>query len=152
MDADSDGILDSAEGPSGMDVDLDGIDDAYDASVTGAADADGNGIVDDLLAVDADMDGTADADTDADSVPDYQDLDSDNDSLNDIIEAGLPDADRHGTCHGHPSGDLWPGAVGLSGLRCISCAQRHRFDERDARRRRKNNSRGRRSRGDDRRR
>ncbi|MGI9202487.1 MAG: OmpA family protein, partial [Woeseiaceae bacterium] len=92
-DTDNDGILDSAEGPSGADVDADGIDDAYDADVTGQADADGNGVVDDLLSVDADMNGVPDADTDNDGVPDFRDLDADNDGINDVIEAGLPDAD-----------------------------------------------------------
>ncbi len=96
IDADNDGILDSAEGPSGMDSDVDGIDDAYDADVTGQADADGNGIVDELLSVDADMNGIPDADTDNDGVPDFRDLDADNDSINDVIEAGLPDLDNDG--------------------------------------------------------
>ncbi len=96
LDADNDGILDSAEGPSGMDVDADGIDDAYDADITGQPDADGNGIVDDVLSVDADMDGIPDADTDNDGVPDYLDLDSDNDGISDVIEAGHPDIDGDG--------------------------------------------------------
>jgi outer membrane protein OmpA-like peptidoglycan-associated protein len=95
-DADNDGILDSAEGPTGNDADNDGIDDAYDPETTGELDADGNGIVDDLLAVDADANGIPDADTDNDGAPDYRDLDSDNDGINDVNEAGLVDADEDG--------------------------------------------------------
>jgi len=96
VDSDSDGILDSAEGPSGNDADSDGIDDAYDPDATGAADADGNGVIDDVLSVDSDNDGFPDADTDNDGTPDYSDLDSDNDGINDVVEAGQPDADNDG--------------------------------------------------------
>ena len=110
LDTDNDGILDSAEGPSGADIDMDGIDDAYDADVTGAADIDGNGVVDDLLAVDADMNGVPDADTDNDGTPDYRDLDSDNDAINDVVEAGLADLDGDGFA------DAGSGPVGVGGL------------------------------------
>jgi outer membrane protein OmpA-like peptidoglycan-associated protein len=110
LDADNDGILDAAEGPSGMDVDMDGIDDAYDASVTGEADVDGNGVVDDILSVDADMNGIPDADTDDDGTPDYRDLDADNDGINDVIEAGLADVDGDGQA------DAGSGPVGVGAL------------------------------------
>ncbi len=87
-DSDDDGILDGSEGPLAADVDADGIDDAYDADITGLPDIDGNGIVDDVALLDVD--------TDADGTPDYRDLDSDNDSLNDVAEAGQPDIDGDG--------------------------------------------------------
>ena len=87
-DSDDDGILDSAEGPLGADVDADGIDDAYDADVTGLPDIDMNGIVDDVSLLDVD--------TDSDGLPDYRDLDADNDSINDVTEAGLPDVEGDG--------------------------------------------------------
>ncbi len=88
IDSDNDGILDSSEGPLGADVDADGIDDAYDADVTGLPDIDGNGVVDDVLLLGVD--------TDDDGIPDYRDLDSDNDSINDVDEAGQPDVEGDG--------------------------------------------------------
>jgi hypothetical protein len=78
LDSDRDGISDAAEsGASGVDSDADGLDNAFDVDVTGGADADGNGIADNVRARDTDQDG----------VPDFRDLDSDNDSLSDVREA-----------------------------------------------------------------
>ncbi|MFJ5282784.1 tandem-95 repeat protein, partial [Pseudomonas sp. NPDC088429] len=82
LDADNDGITDNIEAqttagyiaPSGVDVDLDGLDDVYDAAVgdqTGAASIG-------LIPVDTDNDGTKD----------YIDSDSDNDGIGDIVERG----------------------------------------------------------------
>lgn len=84
VDSDRDGILDTIEGNvSGVDTDGDGIDDALDTSVTGGADANVDGI-DDAYEF---------PDTDRDGIPDFRDLDADNDGLADVVEAGLDDAD-----------------------------------------------------------
>ncbi len=84
VDSDRDGILDTVEGDaSGIDTDGDGIDDALDVDVTHGMDVNGDGI-DDAYAF---------PDTDADGIPDFRDLDSDNDGLADVVEAGLADDD-----------------------------------------------------------
>ena len=78
IDSDNDGITDNVEAqatrgykpPSGHDVDRDGLDDAYDANLGGAAASQG------LTPVDTDSDGTADV----------LDADSDNDGIADIAE------------------------------------------------------------------
>lgn len=86
-DSDGDGISDTVEaGLSGNDSDNDGIDDAIDPQFTGGTDADGDGIDDAYSLPDSDGDGT----------PDMSDLDSDNDTIFDVIEAGLPDVDQNG--------------------------------------------------------
>ncbi len=85
LDSDDDGITDNVEaqttagyiapsgtGPAMNDVDGDGLDDVYDASLTGAEGSLG------LTPVDTDSDGTAD----------YLDTDSDNDGLDDVVERG----------------------------------------------------------------
>ncbi len=91
LDSDSDGISDAAEsGAAGFDSDADGIDDAWDEDQTGGSDVDGNGI-DDAL---------AGRDTDGDGVPDFRDLDSDDDGLFDVAEAGLADNDQDGMADG----------------------------------------------------
>ncbi|WP_396633734.1 Ig-like domain-containing protein [Maribacter sp. R86514] len=76
IDSDNDGILDSIEAqvsnniifPSGIDVDQNGLDDGYESSP-------GNG------------EGLVPVDTDLDSVPDYLDVDSDNDGILDNLES-----------------------------------------------------------------
>ena len=106
-DTDNDGQPDFQD----LDADNDGINDIEEA---GIADVDNNGIVDDVnpdgtLNNDPDMDGLAGsldpdtggtpvvpADTDGDMTPDYQDLDSDNDGINDVIEGGNGPADTDG--------------------------------------------------------
>ena len=113
-DSDGDGIIDSQD----LDSDNDGIPDIIEA---GFNDEDGNGIVDsygdpdwdidnDGLANDADADpndpdetasvdfdtGSTVTDVDGDSIPNYLDLDSDNDGIPDIIEAGGVDTDGNG--------------------------------------------------------
>lgn len=75
IDSDNDGIPDNVEAqstaayiaPSNLDGNNNGLDDAYEA--------DGIGI------------GIIPEDTDADGTPDYSDIDSDNDTVNDAIEA-----------------------------------------------------------------
>ncbi len=87
VDSDNDGILDRVEtNLSNADSDGDGIDNAIDVTNTGGADANGDGIVDTYVV----------PDTDSDGLPDYRDLDADNDGIPDVTEAGLVDANRDG--------------------------------------------------------
>jgi len=105
-DTDGDGVIDTLD----LDADNDGILDIVEA---GGIDVDGNGLVDD--ASDTDRDGLADVvdvnptqadnptlleeglavtnlpviDTDGDGKRDFQDVDSDNDGLSDLLEGGL---------------------------------------------------------------
>lgn len=93
LDSDNDGINDVREG-GGSDADGNGFQD-------GAVDANGNGLVD---TVDPASGGTPLPlpDTDGDLARDYLDLDSDNDTLSDVIEnsvAGL-DANNDGVLDG----------------------------------------------------
>ena len=82
LDSDDDTIPDNVEAQTTLgyvyrsenDTDEDGLDDNYDSS---------GGVGTGIQPVDTDGDGT----------PDYLDLDSDNDSLFDIVEAGNPTAD-----------------------------------------------------------
>lgn len=85
-----------------LDSDNDGIKDLYESGLTGFTDANTDGVVD---GPDADGDGVQDSvdsndaafgspgvapkDTDGDTVPDYRDLDSDNDGIKDLTESGL---------------------------------------------------------------
>ncbi|MEM7246800.1 MAG: hypothetical protein AAF533_15720, partial [Acidobacteriota bacterium] len=80
VDSDNDGITDLAEGDTGLnDIDDNGIDDF--------------GMGEDTTTV---------PDTDMDGIPDYRDLDSDNDGINDVDEAGgaIMDADGDGESDG----------------------------------------------------
>jgi len=81
LDADNDGINDVIES-NGTDANGDGLAD-------GAADTNG---VPDTVAVG----GNTPPDTDGDNVADFRDLDSDNDGINDVVEAGLSDPDNDG--------------------------------------------------------
>ena len=88
-DSDGDGIVDLAEGVigageslviptlSGLDADEDGLDDVFDESVKGAT----------FMGVTAQGTNAALENTDNDAVPDYRDIDSDNDGILDNIEA-----------------------------------------------------------------
>jgi len=79
-DSDNDGLPDSLEGGlSGQDSDNDGIDDVFDIDNTGGIDANNDGIDDQVNAVDSDEDG----------LPDFRDLDSDNDGISDTAENNL---------------------------------------------------------------
>lgn len=105
-DSDNDGISDLAEGQtSGSDVDGDGIDDDFDVDETGGADVDGNGVDDAAMADDFDSDG----------VPNYLDLDSDNDSILDVVEGGLTDDDEDGLVDDGAITDTPPNTDGLDG-------------------------------------
>ncbi|MEM7209908.1 MAG: OmpA family protein [Pseudomonadota bacterium] len=88
IDSDNDGIPDTTEAqldPT-ADTDGDGINDAYDVDNTGGVDSNGDGIDDAVLPPDFDGDG----------VPDLLDLDSDNDGVLDVTEAGGTDIDGNG--------------------------------------------------------
>ena len=130
LDTDSDGIGDFND----ADSDNDGIPDLVEA---GGVDIDGNGIVDNLL--DSDGDGLVDLydttpfkyfseevttipnyDFDADSIVNRIDLDSDNDGIIDLIEAGDKDLDGNGMIDGFIDSDndgyhdAYDGASGIS--------------------------------------
>ncbi|MDY7395986.1 gliding motility-associated C-terminal domain-containing protein [Aureibaculum sp. 2210JD6-5] len=99
-DTDNDGIPNHLD----LDSDNDGITDVTEA---GGTDADGDGVIDGFT--DANNDGLDDAtalsplplpDTDGDTVPNYLDLDSDNDGITDVTEAGGTDADGDGIIDG----------------------------------------------------
>ena len=101
LDTDNDGIPDLIEGDTGCsDSDRDAICDG--------GDSDGDGIVDDIDEADGfgDDDYDAPPDTDGDGVPDFRDLDADNDAISDVAEggSGCTDADDNGVCDG-PDGD-----------------------------------------------
>lgn len=108
VDTDMDGIPDFRD----LDSDNDGIPDVIEA---GGTDANGDGIVDDACDSDGDLDltefvdttpanglqdcvepGLPARDTDRDMIPDYLDLDSDNDGMPDVFEAGGVDVDGDG--------------------------------------------------------
>jgi len=123
LDDDNDGVSDVQEFcnlgkgfsclPSGLDPsgdeDLDGIPNYKDAindyngSLQGCVDGNNDGICDII---------NASYDTDGDNIPDHLDLDSDNDGITDLDEAGhnQPDLDRNGVIDGAPS------AFGINGL------------------------------------
>ncbi|MEZ4772906.1 MAG: FG-GAP-like repeat-containing protein [Bacteroidia bacterium] len=126
-DRDSDGIPDAFD----LDSDNDGIPDLIEA---GGSDAEGNGLVDCFAITtdpasltDTDTDGWCDTydnaggaftsgtpmpypDTDNDGLEDYADLDSDDDGIPDLIEAGGFDADGDG----QPDNDLDQDRDGLA--------------------------------------
>lgn len=86
-DSDGDGVSDRAEGgASGDDSDGDGIDDVFDVDNVGGPDANGDGVAD----------STSARDSDGDHVPDFRDLDSDNDAIPDVVESGGHDEDEDG--------------------------------------------------------
>jgi gliding motility-associated-like protein len=89
VDSDTDGIEDALD----LDSDNDGIFDVVESGNL-VLDTSGNGRVDGMDTNDSDSDGHHDfaqspIDTDLDSVFDYLDLDSDNDGLFDLFEAGI---------------------------------------------------------------
>ena len=89
IDSDGDSIEDAID----LDSDNDGIFDVVESG-NSALDTSGNGRVDGMDTNDSDSDGHHDLaqspiDTDLDSIPDYLDLDSDNDGLFDLFEAGI---------------------------------------------------------------
>ncbi len=96
LDSDGDGIFDLIEGDT---VDAALVDTNNDGILDGTDDSDNDGIPDSgdsAVAGYGDTQALAPIDTDGDSIPDYNDLDSDNDSLSDVIEAGHQDLDEDG--------------------------------------------------------
>ncbi len=100
LDSDNDGIPDIIEAqstlgyaaPSGVDSDNDGLVNTYDTTPTGSADGTGSvGIT------------AVNTDSANDAIPDYLDLDSDNDGAFDINETGfeLPDGNNDGRTDGN---------------------------------------------------
>ncbi|WP_082930721.1 Ig-like domain-containing protein [Shewanella woodyi] len=79
-DSDNDGLSDTVENnypaPMNLDHDKDGIDNAWDVDITGGIDADNDGIDDQFIPLNSDLD----------SQPNHLDLDSDNDSISDTKE------------------------------------------------------------------
>ncbi len=96
LDSDNDGIPDVAEA-GGVDENGDGVIDGY-------TDADGDGLSDN---VDPTQGGTPlpVPDTDGDSNADYTDLDSDNDGIPDVTEAGGTDGNGDGVIDGYTDAD-----------------------------------------------
>lgn len=95
-DSDNDGLTDDAEvlifnsNPNTYDTDGDGVSDATEAAEgTNLADSDqdGDGIINEAEGAD---------DPDGDSLPNFLDLDSDNDGIPDIVENGRADTDNNG--------------------------------------------------------
>ncbi len=111
-DSDGDGIKDRLD----LDADNDGIPDVTEA---GGTDADGDGVIGGFT--DTDQDGLADSvdpvgpatpgtplprpNSDSDNVPDWLDIDSDNDGITDVTEAGGTDADGDGRIDGFTDAD-----------------------------------------------
>jgi len=106
LDADNDGIFDVIEGGDGIDADFDGDgenefsdldtnnDGMIDEDDEGYIDADNNGMADDAEGTgQPNSDVTEDLD---DGIPNYIDLDSDDDGCFDVIEAGYADLDVDG--------------------------------------------------------
>ncbi|WP_420578139.1 T9SS type A sorting domain-containing protein [Ekhidna sp.] len=98
-DTDNDGIPDAVEANGGFlpsNMDEDG---AYPPAYSLANDSDGDGIVND---VDTSTGGVAltNPDTDGDGYEDFRDLDSDNDGIADLVEAGGMDANGDGMIDG----------------------------------------------------
>ena len=113
-DWDNDGVPDHED----LDSDNDGIPDLVE---NGNPDTDENGVLDNFT--DANGDGWDDdngvsspLDTDEDGLPDYTDLDADNDGIADIIEAGGTDMDGDGTIDDFTDadGDGWDDIEGIS--------------------------------------
>ena len=87
-DSDNDGIPDTVEADldPANDSDGDQINDVFDVDSTGGSDNDADGV----------DDTATPTNSDADAVPDYKDLDSDNDLLLDVVEASGSDANNDG--------------------------------------------------------
>ena len=106
LDADNDGIFDVVEGGDGTDIDVDddgtldfvdldtNNDGMIDSEDEGYADTDGDGMSDSSETTDQpNSDATEDLD---DGIPNFLDLDSDDDGCNDVVEAGFTDIDGDG--------------------------------------------------------
>lgn len=104
IDADNDGIVDNTEAqstagytaPSNVDTDNDGLDDAYDTDCAPCGGVTGVAI--------------SPVDTDSDGLKDFEDLDSDNDGISDLIEGH--DTNGDGTVDGSDSPNANTGLAG----------------------------------------
>ena len=98
----TDGLLNFDQDGQSNFLDLDSDNDGMaDLLEDGGIDSDGNGMIDDF--VDSNIDGADDAkmtagdlDFDEDLIPNYRDVDSDNDGVPDVIENGLKDLNVDG--------------------------------------------------------
>jgi gliding motility-associated-like protein len=111
-DSDNDGILDSIEAQvnasvllSNSDTNKNGLDNAFEPGLI-PRDTDGDNIPD-YLDLDSDNDGILDSvetgnDLDSDGIRNYRDLDSDGDLCSDVIEAGFLDPDNDGLLGNSP--------------------------------------------------
>jgi hypothetical protein len=103
VDSDGDGVPDFRD----LDSDNDGI---PDVTETGGSDADGDGIIGSGLPT-VNREGIAAGtgnnaiDTDEDGLPDFRDLDADNDGKFDLVEAGGSDVDSDGLVDGFTDTD-----------------------------------------------
>jgi gliding motility-associated-like protein/uncharacterized repeat protein (TIGR01451 family) len=104
-DTDGDGVIDALD----LDSDNDGIPDIVEA---GGDDTDGDGSVDGFEDLDGDglddgieADPLYNPDSDDDGIVDAKDLDSDNDGIPDVIEAGGTDVDGDGVLDGYTDVD-----------------------------------------------
>ena len=107
LDSDNDGIPDNIEAQKNVSVSIanadtnkDGLDNAFEPGFI-PVDTDGDIVVPDYLDLDSDNDGILDSvetgtDQDGDGIKNYRDLDSDNDLCSDVIEAGFTDPDGDG--------------------------------------------------------
>ena len=115
LDSDNDGVLDSNEGAGDNDddslrnaIDLDSDNDGInDLAETLGLYSDEDGLIDNFVDDNADglhdslqATGAAQLDTDNDLIPDYQDVDSDQDGLTDLLESGGIDEDNDGRVDG----------------------------------------------------
>ncbi|MGF1558637.1 MAG: gliding motility-associated C-terminal domain-containing protein [Flavobacteriaceae bacterium] len=105
LDSDNDGLPDVVEA-GGSDTDGDGLIDGY-------TDVDGDGFADSLDSNDNTLPGALDGgtplpypDTDGDQIADWLDVDSDNDGITDVTEAGGTDADGDGRIDGFTDTDM----------------------------------------------
>jgi len=100
LDSDNDGLPDFREASSG-EVDINPLDMDFDGRVDGDQIFGANGIVDAVeTQPDSGVPAFALADSDGDVMRDYVDIDSDNDGVFDIIEAGGTDNDANGIVDG----------------------------------------------------
>ncbi len=111
-DSDNDGIADTIEAqinatvvPTNTDTNKNGIDNAFEPGLT-LMDTDLDGVPD-YLDLDSDNDGILDSietgnDLDSDGIRNYRDLDTDGDSCNDVIEAGFLDPNNDGILGNSP--------------------------------------------------
>jgi hypothetical protein len=150
LDIDNDGILNIDEGDGLLDTDLDSIPDSFDI------DSDNDGIPDNIewqteggfipqSELDTNQNGWDDAydvtlngiyyepvDTDKNGIPDYLDIDSDNDEISDNIEGfdenedGLPDivkmnldTDKDGLDDGYDITESWSLGCNSAGSNCL---------------------------------